>query len=106
MGCRCIQFEMISLTVIQSLIIHVVVMAELLQLTAAAPDAGQALPVMIREKKLKRLSPGSDDLRSIRPDFPSFIYLVYTGSHMASRTLIFHNSLPAGADLIDLFQIA
>src|SRR5699024_8266622 len=61
-----IKFIMISLALKIILIVDAQLLAKLLQLTFSASHTGEALLVMYREQKLKRPSPGFQQLLCIR----------------------------------------
>ena len=106
MYCRVIHFILDILTGIVLLIIHLEFPAELLQLTAACTHAGQTLLGMGGEDQFQGFSSGFEYTGAGGADLHTLGYRVNAGSYQAAGTLDFYHTDTAGADLIDLLEIA
>ena len=84
-------------------ILHAQFLAELLQFTVSASDAGQAFLVMHRQKKFQRPFPRFDQFLRIGQNFHAFRYRIDTGSHQISCAFYLYHAHAAGADFIDFF---
>ncbi len=105
MRCTFIRLGRCHLTGIFLGIIHTQLPAELHKLTVAAAHAGQAVLAVIGQQQLQCLLSGIHHGRGIGPYLHAVIDRVNTGSHQASCSFYFYNAHPAGADLVDVFQI-
>ena len=88
---------------------HAVLAAQSLQFAVGAADALQALLVVIGKQQLQIHFAGIDDAGRIGFDFHPLGAGVYAGSHQPERLSALrhlHQTQPAGADLIDILQVA
>ena len=84
-------------------LVHAVFQAELLELAGIASGAGQALLVVVGEKKFEVGLSVFLDLGRIGKDLGAFsVDGIYAGSDQAARALDLAETHAAGADLVDL----
>ena len=91
---------------VKLVLVHAVVVAELLELAVAASDAGEALLVMVGEKQLKGGLSAVAHGGSIGEYFHTLVDGVHAGGNQRTGALDFDNADTAGADGVDLRQVA
>jgi hypothetical protein len=92
---------------LECIFIDAIIVAELLQLaSSAAPDAGQAFPLMVRHDELERMFSGCPDLRRVGKYLHAFGNRENTRGLKDGSTLHFDKAEPARACFAEAFQIA
>ena len=92
---------------VEVLVLDTVLTAQSLQLAVAGTDAGQAGAVMIGEQQLQGLLPVGNDLGRVGENFGVVpINGIHTGSAEAAGALDFNDADTAGADRIDVLEVA
>ena len=106
MGGGGVQLIMGTEAVVPAVVLHAVIAAELLQLAVARPHAGQAFFLMGGEDQLQRGAAGFLHLFGVGAHLHPFGNGIDTGGHQAAGAGGFHHADAAGADLVDILQIA
>ena len=88
------------------MLIHAVLVAERLQLAGGAAHAGETVLLVVGEQQLEIHLSRLHDAGRVRGDLHTLVYGVNAGGDHAARTLDLDEAEAAGADLIDVLQIA
>ena len=91
---------------LEAFFVHLVVKGQLLQLTVVAADAGQAALAVAREDQLDGRLAGGADLGGIGKDLHALLDRVDAAGDQAFMALDLHDAHPAGADAVDILEIA
>ena len=96
--------------VAEAILIDLILARKGSQLAVAVAGAGQAVHAVIRKDQLQRGLSGGDDLRGIGEDFHAVADRINAGrdeaTHRAAAFGAFNKTDAAGADGVDVFQIA
>jgi len=90
-----------------SLILNIIFLTESLELAGLAAIAGQALSVVVGKDQFQSHSTAVDDLLGVSQDLTANVSDgIDAGSHQRTGALDFNNAHTAGADLVDVLEIA
>ena len=88
------------------LVVNPEVLAELLQLAVAAPDTGEALLFVGGKDQLQVDFAGGKHPLGVGVYLHPLCHRVDTGGHQVPQPLYLHNADAAGADFVDVLQVA
>ena len=83
-----------------------VLVRELLELTVGAADAGETLPLVVRENELEVGLACGENLRGVGLYFHALVHRVDTGRDESARSGDLDKAETAGADLVDVLEVA